>query len=131
MIGLDTNVLIRYFTQDHPEQSARANQVIEGLSETSPGYVTVLALAEVHWVLRRGYRQEVETVAEILLGLLDATEIVVERAEAVRHALGRALDRGADFPDALIEQLGREAGCDVTVTFDDRAARRCGMRLLS
>ncbi|MEU7138444.1 type II toxin-antitoxin system VapC family toxin [Nocardia sp. NPDC046473] len=130
MIGLDANVLIRYLTQDDPEQSARANQVIDGLSESRPGYVTMIVLAEIHWVLRRGYQQDPEAVTDVLLGLLDSTEIVVERADTVRQALRQAAD-GADFADALIQQLGQEAGCDLTVTFDHNAGERAGMRLLA
>ncbi|WP_067660720.1 PIN domain-containing protein [Nocardia harenae] len=130
MIGLDANVLIRYLTQDDPEQSARANAVIDGLTESDPGYVTMLVLAEIYWVLRRGYRQTPEAVTDVLLGLLDSAEIVVERADTVRQALRRAAD-GADFADALVEQLGKEAGCERTVTFDRDAGDRAGMRLLS
>ncbi|MFD6156654.1 PIN domain-containing protein [Nocardia sp. NPDC060256] len=130
MIGLDANVLIRYLTQDDPAQSARANQVIDGLSESRPGYVTMIVLAEIHWVLRRGYQQDPEAVTDVLLGLLDSTEIVVERADTVRQALRQAAD-GADFADALIQQLGQEAGCDLTVTFDHNAGERAGMRLLA
>ncbi|WP_406280247.1 type II toxin-antitoxin system VapC family toxin [Nocardia sp. NBC_00881] len=130
MIGLDANVLIRYLTQDDPVQSARANQVIDGLSESSPGYVTMIVLAEIHWVLRRGYKQDPEAVTDVLLGLLDCTEIVVERADTVRQALRQAAD-GADFADALIQQIGQEAGCDRTVTFDHDAGERAGMRLLA
>ncbi|MEU4344459.1 type II toxin-antitoxin system VapC family toxin [Nocardia sp. NPDC023852] len=130
MIGLDANVLIRYLTQDDPVQSARANQVIDGLSESSPGYVTMLVLAEIHWVLRRGYKQDPEAVTDVLLGLLDCTEIVVERADTVRQALRQAAD-GADFADALIQQVGQEAGCERTVTFDHDAGERAGMRLLA
>ena len=96
MIGLDANVLIRYLTQDDPEQSTRANQVIDGLTESKPGYVTMIVLAEIYWVLRRGYEQIPEAVTDVLLGLLDSAEIVVERADTVRQALRRAAD-GADF----------------------------------
>ncbi|MFG1795377.1 PIN domain-containing protein [Nocardia sp. NPDC049149] len=130
MIGLDANVLIRYLTQDDPEQSARANQVIEGLTESKPGYVTMIVLAEIHWVLRRGYQQDPEAVTDVLLGLLDSTEIVVERADTVRQALRQAAE-GADFADALVQQLSAEAGCDLTVTFDHSAGERAGMRLLA
>ncbi|MFC8042138.1 PIN domain-containing protein [Nocardia sp. NPDC057353] len=130
MIGLDANVLVRYLTQDDPEQSALANAVIDELTEGDPGYVTMLVLAEIYWVLRRGYRQSPEAVTDVLLGLLDSAEIVVERADTVRQALRRAAD-GADFADALVEQLSTEAGCERTVTFDPRAGDGAGMRLLS
>ncbi|MFF0530054.1 PIN domain-containing protein [Nocardia amikacinitolerans] len=128
MIGLHADILIRYLAQDDPDQSERAGQVIEGLSKNRPGYVTMLVLTEIHRVLRRRYGLDAETVTEIVLGLLASAEIVVERADTVRQALRRCAD-GADFEDALVEQLGREAGCDLTVTLDPAAAAITGMRL--
>jgi predicted nucleic-acid-binding protein len=92
--------------------------------------VTLTVLTEIHWVLRRSYRQDAEAVADVMLGLLDSTEIVVERADTVSEALRRAAD-GAEFPAALIQQLALEAMCDLTVTFDRAAAKTAGMRLLS
>ncbi|GAA5056215.1 PIN domain-containing protein [Nocardia callitridis] len=128
MIGLDANVLIRYLTQDDPVQSALANKVIDGLTEDEPGYVTMIVLAEIHWVLRRGYRQDPDLVTDVLLGLLDSTEIVVERADTVRQAL-RSAAEGADFADALVHQLGKEAGCERTFTFDEAPAQSNGRRV--
>lgn len=88
----------------------------------------MLVLTEIHRVLRRRYGLDAETVTEIMLGLL-TSEIVVERADTVRQALRRCAE-GADFEDALVEQLGREAGCDLTVTLNPTAATTTGMRLL-
>ncbi|MCP2287572.1 hypothetical protein [Nocardia amikacinitolerans] len=79
-------------------------------------------------MLRRQYGLDAETVTEVVLGLLASAEIVVERADTVRQALRRCAD-GADFEDALVEQLGREAGCDLTVTLDPAAAAITGTRL--
>ncbi|WP_431969337.1 PIN domain-containing protein [Nocardia sp. bgisy134] len=129
MIGLHADILIRYLAQDDPDQAERAGQVIEGLSKNRPGYVTVLVLAEIHRVLRRRYGLDAETVTEIVLGLLASAEIVIERADTVRQALRRCAE-GADFEDALVEQLGREAGCDLTVTLNPAAATTTGMRLM-
>jgi predicted nucleic-acid-binding protein len=129
MIGLDTNVLVRYLTQDEAAQAARANALIDQLTESRPGYLTTVALAEIYWVLRRAYRYEKTAIAEGLRRLLESKEIVVEQADTVRSAL-RRVDAGADFADALIAELGATAGCERTVTFDERAAKAAGMQLL-
>jgi predicted nucleic-acid-binding protein len=56
VIGLDTNVVIRYLAQDEPDQAAAATGVIERLTEDDPGFLSVVTVVEVHRVLRRAYR---------------------------------------------------------------------------
>ena len=129
MIGLDTNVLVRYFTQDDEAQAVRANEVVDGLTESDPGYVTLIALAETWWVLRGAYAIDRATVTGILKGLVDSKEIIVELADTVRRSLDRT-ERGADFADSLIQERGVDAGCERTVTFDANAAKRAGMEML-
>ncbi len=129
MIGLDTNVLVRYLTQDDAAQAARANAFVDQLTESHPGYITIVALAEIYWVLRRAYKYKKTTIAEGLRQLLESKEIVVEQADTVRRAL-RRVDTGGDFADALIAELGAAAGCERTVTFDEGAAKAAGMQLL-
>jgi len=128
LIGLDTNVLARYLAQDDPDQSARATQLIESLDDENPGFVSLVVLSELHWVLRRAYNVSRDDVATVVRRLLDATEITVQEPDAVRRALSRP--GPADFPDALISELGVLAGCDYTATFDRRAARLSGMKLV-
>lgn len=129
MIGLDTNVLVRYLVQDDPDQSALASAVIDGLSEQDPGYVSLVAVVELHWVLRRAYGISASHCGRLVEGLLDSRELTVDQASRVRAVLGRSRD-GLDFADALIAELGRDAGCEHTLTFDQRAARAEGMQLL-
>jgi predicted nucleic-acid-binding protein len=130
MIGLDTNVLIRYFTQDDPVQSPAASEVIESLTELDRGFVSIVALVETSWVLTRAYQVDDPTLVAIITNLLGADEITVERPEAVRAAVTK-LESGAQFADAVITELCREAGCDTTLTFDRRASERAGMRLIA
>lgn len=129
MIGLDTNVLIRYFTQDDEVQSALASDVIDGLTESDPGHVTLITLAEIWWVLRGAYDADRATVTAALNDLLNSKEIILEHAETVRRALQRT-EQGADLADSLIHERGIDAGCERTVTFDEKAAKRAGMELL-
>ena len=129
MIGLDTNVLVGYVAQDDPDQSPRATELIEGLDADHPGFVSLVVLAEVYWVLRRAYRLEAARCADIVSGLLNSREVVLDQSAVVALAIKRSR-AGADFADALIVEAGRTAGCDRTVTFDRRAGRTAGMDLL-
>ncbi len=129
MIGLDTNVVIRYIAQDDDVQAVVANRTFESLSESSQGHLSMVVLVEIDWVLRRAYKADRTSAAAVLQGLLEAAEINLENPDAVRRALHRVA-LGADFADALISELGRAAGCDHTVTFDRSAAHLARMRLL-
>jgi predicted nucleic-acid-binding protein len=129
VIGLDTNVVVRYLAQDDPDQSATATTLIDELTETDPGYLSMVTVVELYWVLRRAYKVDPDRCAELLEGLLDARELRVDQDAVVRAALS-ASRGGLDFADAVIVELGRAAGCDHTVTFDQRAARDGAMQLL-
>jgi predicted nucleic-acid-binding protein len=126
VIGLDTNVVIRYLTQDDPAQSAAATRLIESLDEHDPGFLSIAAAVEVGWVLSRSYGVGRETLAEAFDRLLSAQEIIIQHSDSVRIAVD-VLREGGDFADAVIADLGRRAGCRHTVTFDRRAARLIGM----
>lgn len=130
MIGLDTNVIVRYIVQDDPEQSAIAAELIEELTENAPGYLSLVTLVELYWVLRRAYRVDATRCVELLEGLLDARELRIDRDSIVRAALA-TVRSGLDFADALVVELGRVAGCEQTVTFDEQAARNGAMQLLT
>lgn len=130
MIGIDTNVLVRYLAQDDPAQSPVATRIIEGFSAERPGFISQMALVETVWVLTRAYKMNREQIADTLEALLRAREVMVERAEAGYLALASYRTAKADFADALIAHGGRLEGCRETVTFDRGAARQAGMRLL-
>jgi len=129
VIGLDTNVVVRYLVQDEPDQSATASMVIDALTEKDPGFLSLVTVVELYWVLRRAYKLSTARCAELVEGLLDARELRVGQDSIVRAAL-TASRGGLDFPDAVIAELGRVAGCEHTVTFDQRAAQSDEMRLL-
>lgn len=130
MIGLDTNVLVRFIMQDDPKQSPKANRLMESLSAEEPGYVTVVSVIELYWVLTSCYALTGQQVKEALDVLLRSKEIVVDQAEQVMRAL-RVFDVGAaDFADCLIERIAAAAGCTQTMTFDQAAAKHAGMSLI-
>lgn len=127
MIGLDTNVLVRYIVGDDPGQAAAATRLIDGLTEADPGFISVVTLVELHWVLRSAYKVSRPDCARVIAGLMDSRELTIAESQSVRRAVAR-LGGDVDFADALISELGRASGCEYTATFDKRAARLPGMR---
>ncbi len=130
MIGLDTNVLVRYLTQDDKKQSAKVNALIENeLTAQNPGFITAITLVEVVWVLESCYDQSKEGVLNVLHALLTTKQLVVEKADKVYMAMRRFANGNADFSDALITIFSEQEGCSRVVTFDKRAVN-VGMELL-
>jgi predicted nucleic-acid-binding protein len=131
MIGLDTNVLIRYLAQDDPAQSRTATELIERrLSEAELGFVSVVAIAEVAWVLERAYRLGDQEIAAAIEGILQSEVLAVENEQEVFTAMVALKEGRGSFADALIAALGVKAGCSRTVTFDRRARRLDDFELL-
>ena len=130
MIGLDSNLLVRYVTQDDPVQSSVATRLFESLTPEEPGFVSLVALIEMVWVLRSSYEASRAQIQRVLEMLLRARGIVIEQSALVWMALGAYSRGNADFGDYLIAGSGREAGCEHTWTFDRDAASTAGMKLL-
>lgn len=131
MTGLDTNVLVRYIMQDDVRQAAAATRLIESLDAADPGFVPLVAITELAWVLGGAYDLDRRQLVDALTALLRTREIVVERADTVWKALGRFGASTADLADCLIERSAAAAGCASTMTFDRVAAKQCGMTLVS
>ncbi len=131
MIGLDTNVLVRYLTLDDPVQSHKATVLLEQrLSEQSPGFVSIVALAETVWVLERFYRLKRQDIAIVIERILGADALLVEHEAEVATALTAVWEGHGSFADALIGAINAQAGCPRTLTFDRKAARLPGFELL-
>jgi len=131
MIGLDTNILIRYLTQDHPAQSAKATEILERrLTQNNPGFVSVVAMVETVWVLDRAYGLTTQEIATAVERLLQVEALAIENEQEVFTAM-IALKRGrGSFADALIAELGARVGCTRTMTFDRKAVRLPGFELV-
>jgi predicted nucleic-acid-binding protein len=130
MIGLDTNIFVRYFVKDDPEQTRLAVDLIRALSPSEPGWIGQATILELIWAVTRIYRIDKADVIRILDTLLASRDLVVEFDDTVRVALRLYRKGNADFADCLIASSGRAAGCSRTVTFDRMAARDAGMQLL-
>jgi predicted nucleic-acid-binding protein len=127
MIGLDTNILVRYVMQDDPVQSATATAWIEErLSPENPGFISVVAIAETVWVLDRTYGVADQDIAAIIERLLQADVLLVENEQQVFTAMVALKENQGSFADALVAALGVKAGCACTLTFDRRALRCLG-----
>jgi predicted nucleic-acid-binding protein len=131
MIGLDTNILVRYLTQDDPVQSAKASEILERrLTEKNPGFVSIVAIVETVWVLDRAYFLTAQEIATAIERLLQVEVLAIENEQEVFTAMV-ALKRGCgSFADALIAELGARVGCTRTLTFDRKATRLPGFELI-
>lgn len=131
MIGLDTNILVRYFTLDDPSQTARAVEVMDSLTAEEPGFISSIVLAELVWVLESFYKLTKTEIVGCLETLLRSKELSVEKAEIAWQALSTFRKGRSGYSDCLIERTAHAAGCRHTLTFDQKAASTSGMKLLT
>ena len=130
MIGLDTNVLVRYIMQDDPKQSPKATKLIGALTVAAPGFVSLVSVVELAWVLSSCYGLTRDQVAQTLELMLRTKEIIVDGADLVLKALRTFKASTAEFADCLIERTAASAGCTKTMTFGIGAAKTAGMTLI-
>lgn len=127
MLGIDTNVLVRFLVRDDESQFEKARKLIK--REVTAGrrvFVSQLVLLETEWVLRSRYDlSKVEIIAAIS-GLLDATDVQFEDEPAIEAALFVWKESTVDFADCLIGAQNKRLGCRATATFDLRAAKLSG-----
>ncbi len=125
MIGLDTNVLLRYLVQDEPAQSRRATEIIEKrLTPQEPGFVSLVTVVEIVWVLKSLFGRSQQEIAGDLEMILAADTLEVQNEMEVYQAVIALRSGAGTFEDALIGALGIWRGCSTTVTFDQKAAHK-------
>lgn len=129
MTGLDTNILARYLLHDDPGQYAIAAEVIENLTLAEPGFVSLVTIVELVWVLSRVYGNAASQIADAVEGLLAVDTMTLQNEEEIASALAQCKAGAASFADALVAALGSWAGCETTLTFDKAAARLPGITL--
>ncbi len=124
MIGLDTNILVRYVVQDDAPQSRLATKLLDDtFTSLAPGFVSCVALVETVWVLDRFYAFSGSEIAGVIERFLQSDGLQVESARSVFVAMTELKAGSAGFADALIGELARDAGCTHTLTLDKAAAR--------
>ena len=128
MIGLDTNVLVRYIAQDDIKQSALATNLINSLTKDSPGFITLVSVVELVWVMQSCYQSTKQEVVKILETLTATRELMIENSETLIKAIRVFSNSKADFSDCLIERSANKAGCEYSVTFDVDAIKHAGFK---
>ncbi|HEY9126370.1 MAG TPA: type II toxin-antitoxin system VapC family toxin [Acidobacteriaceae bacterium] len=131
MIGIDTNVLLRYFAQDDPGQSSCAELFLDSLTPEAPGFVTLITVTELYWVLDHSFKLPRTEIGKIFEELLSSPSLQFEQRSVVVAALRGYTMGKADLDDYLIAACAQFAGCDYTVSFDQTAAKSGIMQLLT
>ncbi|MDP9084482.1 MAG: type II toxin-antitoxin system VapC family toxin [Pseudomonadota bacterium] len=127
MLGVDTNVLVRYLTRDDQPQYDKARRLIEReVAKGEPVLVSLLVLLETEWVLRSRYEIAKADIVAAFSALLDTADLTFEDEPSVEIAVYAWKDSAADFADCLIEARNRRLGCRATATFDGRALKLAG-----
>ncbi len=119
MIGLDTNILVRYLTQDDPAQARLVNRVIDKAAEAGDTFfITAVALCELVWVLEDVYRYKKAEILQALESILRTAQFRFESKKELWRAFHDYQSGKADFSDYVIGQIGLASGCNTTLTFD-------------
>ncbi|MBV8212722.1 MAG: type II toxin-antitoxin system VapC family toxin [Verrucomicrobia bacterium] len=130
MTGIDTNVLVRYLVRDDPEQARKAARFIKSQCSTDdPGLINRIVLCELVWVLETAYEYPRQAVTLALEKILRTAQFIIEDHSEAWLAF-REYQQGADFADAFVGAINQRLGCALTVTFDKKASRRPGFRVL-
>jgi predicted nucleic-acid-binding protein len=131
VIGIDTNVLVRYLTQDDPAQAKKANEIIASAAARGERLrVDVVVLCELVWVLVAAYGFDRLAVADTLERLLDTSLLQFDDKDSIRQAAQDFRQGKADFADYVIGVRNPRAGCGETVTFDRALKNSAAFRVI-
>jgi predicted nucleic-acid-binding protein len=131
VIGIDTNILIRFIVQDDAVQTRQVDALLQArLSADDRGFVSLVTIVEVVWVLRRFYAFSAQQIASAVETILLTESLELQNRQEVYIAMLTLKSGLGSFDDALIAALGTWAGCDRTLTFDRKAQRLPGFELL-
>jgi len=131
MIGVDTNILVRFMTKDDPVQSPIASRLINHAADSGdPLFVNHLVLTELVWVMESVYQLDRKWIEDILERVLETVDFIVEDKDSALGALRDFKRGGLDYSDCLIGRKNLRLGCEATLTFDGKASKVSGFRLL-
>ena len=132
MIGIDTNVLLRLLVRDHDDQVRAAERFIAThCSKADPGFVSRIVIAEIAWALKRFYGYGRPEIATAIRALLNVAELEIESADEMHAAVADFEGSSAGFADCLLARTNASTSCEYTITFDRKAAKLPGFRLLT
>jgi predicted nucleic-acid-binding protein len=127
VLGLDSNVLVRYLVGDDQQPFEQIRRLLKRESEKNESVlVSLLVLLETEWVLRSRYELSKAEILWAFSALLDVADLAFEDEPAVEHALYSWRDSAADFADCLIDAHNRRLECEATATFDAKALKLSG-----
>ena len=125
MIGIDSNILVRYITQDDSKQATRAEKLLTSkCSKDAPGFINRIVLCELAWVLEKAYHYSREQIVNTFEQLFTTTELEIDGGDEAWAALADFKEKNIDFSDAYIGYLNKAVGCEGTYTLDQQAAKR-------
>ncbi|RFP11222.1 MULTISPECIES: PIN domain-containing protein [unclassified Duganella] len=127
MVGVDTNVLVRFFMRDDELQSKRATALVDSFSADEQGFVSFIVVAELVWVLQYVFQLRKDQVITVLAKLGSMPAFKLENLAVFLHALQLCNSSSADFVDCLISGVAMHAGCTGTMTFDRKSSKVPGM----
>ncbi|MBN1960265.1 MAG: type II toxin-antitoxin system VapC family toxin [Deltaproteobacteria bacterium] len=119
MFGIDTNILVRYLTQDDPNQAKRVNKLFDiAVKNREKIHIDIVVLCELVWVLREAYGFNKKTVVLTIEQILSAAQFSIQDRDIISQALEIYSQNNGDFADYLIGLKNRIRDCNITVTFD-------------
>lgn len=132
MVGLDTNILVRFLTQDDPKQCVMVNKLMQEFEEKNQNlWISLVVVCELVWVLESCYDQTKAEVNSALMQLLQVQQLKIDHAEVIQEALRDYLKhKKIDFSDCLIAHCNKAENCEYTLTFDQVAAKLESVKLL-
>lgn len=130
-VGLDTNILVRYLTQDDPNQAKKANKLMDNyINKKQSLFINNIVFCELIWVLERGYKYSRQQIAGCIKNLLCSQEFAFEHLDVLWISLQKYDKENMDFADVLISELNATYGCIFTYSFDNKASRLPNFKLL-
>lgn len=130
MIGLDTNILVRYFTQDNEVQAQIVENIIENYGNSPNSlFINNIVMCELVLVLEKGYKYSKEQVALVINQMLSTEEFAFEKQELLWLALNEYVQNKSDYSDALIGLINKSSNYPTTITFDEDAAKGSNFKL--
>ena len=117
MIGLDTNVLLRLFVEDDPDQTGRARRFVAAAVREDVCFINAVVLSEFVWTLGRRMKRKKPEIARLVAQALSADDLVIAHRKSAERALEAYRGGDADFADYFLAEINRESGCATTATF--------------
>jgi predicted nucleic-acid-binding protein len=125
MIGLDTNILVRYLAQDDEKQSKLVTKLIEKkYDKDNYCFINHIVLCELVWVLQGAYKVDKQKTINIIEQLLHTSQFTCQAPDIIWSALKNYRNGSADFADYITSSINKHQGCEHTLSFDKKALKR-------